>query len=314
LFEPAYAYGGYMKGNNYRVSATLLFLVLLLQGCSNVPLLDPKGPIGSSELVVIGVAFALMLIVVIPVIVMALWFPRRYKASNPKGDYAPKWSYSRKIELTVWLVPAAIVTALSILTWKETHRLDPFAPLKTTVNPIDIEAVSFDWKWLFIYPQQNIATVNQLVFPAHVPINFRITSDTVMTSFFIPQLGSQIYAMGGKKSQVHLLADEPGIYLGQNQQFSGRGFPDMNFIVRVTSDEQFDAWAHKTKQTPSKLDLTQLEKLRKPSAGYPVTSFSWVKQGLFNDIVSKYHAGSMNNPVDYQANSVLLEKKSMEEN
>lgn len=287
---------------------------LLLSGCSNAPLLNPKGPIGSSDLFVIGVAFALMLIVVIPVIVMAVWFPRRYKASDPKGDYAPKWSYSRNIELTIWLVPAAIVVALSVLTWKETHRLDPFEPLDSPVKPVEIEAVSLDWKWLFIYPQQKIATVNQVVFPANVPVHFTITSDTVVTSFFIPQLGSQIYAMGGKKSQLHLLADEPGVYVGQNQQFSGRGFPDMNFKVRVTSESGFNTWVQKMKQAPNRLDEAQLDQLRKPSTAFPATSFSWVKQGLFDDIVNKYQASSINHSDAYQAKTDVLEKKSMEEN
>jgi cytochrome o ubiquinol oxidase subunit 2 len=296
-----------MKGNNIQIVFSVLYVALFLGGCSNAPLLDPKGPIGSAELFVIGIAFALMLIVVIPVIVMALWFPRRYKASNPKGDYAPKWSHSHKIELIVWLVPAAIVTALSILTWKETHRLDPFTPLDSTVKPVHIEAVSFDWKWLFIYPEQNIATVDQLVFPAQVPVSFTVTSDTVVTSFFIPQLGSQIYAMGGRQSRVHLLADEPGVYVGQNQQFSGRGFPDMNFRVRVTTQKQFNAWVQKTKQSTDRLDFAQLEKLRKPGIGFPVSAFSSVKQGLFNDIVNKYHASDTNEAGSYQAKTDTFE-------
>jgi cytochrome o ubiquinol oxidase subunit 2 len=277
-----------MKRNKPLAGLVLLCVAGFLQGCSTIPLLNPKGPVGAADLFVIGVSFTLMLLVVVPVIIMAIWFPRRYKASNPKGDYAPKWSYSFKIELIVWLVPAVIVTALSVLTWKETHRLDPFIPIHSAVKPINIEAVSFDWKWLFIYPDQQVATVNHLVVPAKVPLNFKITSDTVMTSFFIPQLGSQIYAMGGMQSRLHLLADEPGEYSGQNQQFSGDGFPDMHFNVSAMTQDQFDAWIAKTKQAPDKLDQTQLEKLRKPGVGFPVTYFSWVKPGLFSDILSKY--------------------------
>jgi cytochrome o ubiquinol oxidase subunit II len=277
-----------------------------LAGCSNIQLLQPKGPIGESELFVIGVALALMLIVVIPVFVMALWFPRRYKASAPKGDYDPKWSHSARIDLVVWTIPAVIVVALGILAWKETHRLDPFRPIDSTVAPISIEAVSLDWKWLFIYPEQNIATVNQLVFPANVPVSFTITSDTVMTSFFIPQLGSQIYAMAGRQSRLHLLADEPGVYVGQNQQFSGRGFSDMNFKVKVTSRKQFEAWIQKTRQSPDKLDLARYEALRKPSVASPVTSFSWVGHGLFDDIVNRYSATSRQ-PGSLQAATGTLE-------
>lgn len=261
-----------------------------LAGCSNLPLLQPRGPIGQSELFVIAVAFALMLIVVIPVIVMAVWFPRRYKADSPREDYAPRWSHSSRIDLIVWLIPSVIVVALGTLAWRETHRLDPFRPIDAVAAPLDIDVVSLDWKWLFIYPQQNIATVNQLVLPVDVPVSFRITSDTVMTSFFIPQLGSQIYAMAGRQSRLHLLADTPGVYAGQNQQFSGRGFADMNFKVTVTSPGQFDAWIKKTRQSPDKLDMAKFEALRKPSVHDPAATFSPVRNGLFDDIVGSYRA------------------------
>jgi len=262
-----------------------------LSGCSQLPLLDPQGPIGKAEMHIIGMAFALMLIVVIPVIVMAIWFPRRYSASDPKGDYAPKWSRSARIDLIVWLVPAVIVLALGILTWRGSHRLDPFRPIDAGVKPLSIEVVSLDWKWLFIYPDQDIATVNRLVIPAHVPISFRITSDTVMTAFFIPQLGSQIYALAGRQSRLHLLADTPGVYTGQNQQFSGRGFADMHFRVRVTSKKQFAAWVHRARQSPHGLDAARFAAIAKPSVRYPVSVFSPVSPGLFDDIVNRFRAG-----------------------
>ncbi|MGA7594320.1 MAG: ubiquinol oxidase subunit II [Gallionella sp.] len=264
-----------------------LCLAVFLSGCSRIPLLDPKGPVGDSELHDIEVAFALMLIVVIPVIFMALWFPRKFRASDPNADYDPKWSDSVKIDLVTWLIPAAIVLALGALSWKETHRLDPFKPIDPSVSPINIEAVSLDWKWLFIYPGQNIAAVNQLVLPANVPVSLRITSDTVMTSFFIPQLGSQIYAMAGMQTRLHLLADTPGVYFGQNQQYSGRGYSDMNFKVSVTSLNQFKAWVQKVKQSPDRLDLARFKEISKPSVDYPVASFSWVERGLFANIVDK---------------------------
>ena len=259
-------------------------------------LFDPKGPIGDAERFVIIAAFVLMLIVVIPVFVMAFWFPWKYRASNTKATYMPKWSHSGKIELVIWLVPVAIVTALGILVWSTTHRLDPYKPIDAGVKPISIEAVSLDWKWLFIYPDQHIAAVNQLVFPAKVPLSFRITSDTVMTSFFIPQLGSQIYAMAGMQTRLHLMADEPGIYAGQNQQFSGRGYADMNFKAIAVSREQFEAWVQKIRQSPDKLDLARFEELEKPSVGYPVTYFSSVKPDLFDHIMRKYNKSNGINP------------------
>jgi cytochrome o ubiquinol oxidase subunit II len=263
---------------------------LCLSGCSGIPLLDPKGPVGEAEMHIIGVAFSLMLIVVVPVTIMAVWFPRRYKASNPKGDYDPTWSRSTRIDVVVWLIPALIVTALGILTWRETHKLDPFRPIADGVKPLPIEVVSLDWKWLFIYPQQGIATVNRLVIPALVPISFRLTSDTVMSSFFIPQLGSQIYAMAGRQSRLHLLANTPGVYSGQNQQFSGRGFADMRFQVQVTSAKQFAAWVKKTREASGRLDAARFAVLSKPGVQVAETAFSSVSPGLFEAIVNRFRS------------------------
>ena len=161
----------------------------------------------------------------------------------------PKWSYSAKIDLVMWAVPIAIVTVLAMLAWTRTHALDPYKPIPSAEKPINIEAVSLDWKWLFIYPDQNIATVNQITFPVNVPVSFKLTSDTVMTSFFIPQLGSQIYAMGGMQTRLHLLADKPGTYAGQNNQISGRGYADMHFKAHAVSREEFQAWVQKIRQS-----------------------------------------------------------------
>ena len=251
-------------------------------------LFNPKGAIGDAERFVIITAICLMLIVVIPVFIMAFLFSRRYRASNTKATYTPKWSYSTKIDLIIWLVPIAIVTALGIMAWSMTHHLNPYKPINPGIKPVSIEAVSLDWKWLFIYPDHRIAAVNQLVFPAKVPLRFRITSDTVMTSFFIPQLGSQIYAMAGMQTRLYLIADEPGVYDGQNQQFSGRGYADMTFKAIAVSGDQFESWVRKIKQSPDKLDLVRYEELEKPSPGYPVTYFSFVKPDLFDHILSKY--------------------------
>jgi len=256
-------------------------------------LFDSKGPIGDAERLVIVTAFVLMLIVVIPVLVMVFWFSRRYRASNTKAIYTPEWSYSGKIDLAMWLVPFAIVTALGILSWNETHQLDPYKPIEPGIDPIRIEVVSMDWKWLFIYPDHDIAVVNQLVFPARVPLNFRITSDTVLTSFFIPQLGSQIYAMAGRQSRLHLLAGEMGSYAGHNQQFSGRGYADMHFKAIAVSREQFEAWVQNTRQSPDKLDPARYKKLAKPSVGHAVMYFSSVKPGLFDLIIRKYQTGEL---------------------
>ena len=267
---------------------TFLCIIPLLQGCSELVLFNPKGPVGESEKYIILISFALMLIVVVPVIVMSIWIPIKYRESNTKARYDPNWSYSKRIELAMWLVPIVIVLILSAILWRETHRLDPYKPLISESKPLNVEVVSLDWKWLFIYPEQNIAIVNQFVFPAKIPLSFKITSDTVMTSFFIPQLGSQIYAMAGMQTRLHLLADEQGEYTGQNQQFSGAGFPSMTFNAKATSHENFDSWVQHVKQSPDRLDFARFDELRKPSISDSVIYFSSIEPGLFEHIVNKY--------------------------
>ncbi len=276
---------------NIIVGLLLLCAASLLTGCSQTLLFDPKGPVGESERWIIIISFVLMMIVVIPVYVMVVWFPWKYRASNTEAEYDPKWSHSTKIEFFIWLVPAIIITLLSIILWRSTHQLDPYKPIESAAQPIVIEAVSMDWKWLFIYPDEQIATVNEIVFPVHVPLSFKITSDTVMTSFFIPQLGSQIYAMAGMQTKLHLLADETGTFVGQNQQFSGDGYSEMQFKAISVSREEFDAWLEKVRQASEVLDTARYEKLTEPSIGDPVKHFSSVNPGLFGHIMGKYSHG-----------------------
>ena len=284
-----------------------------LGACSQVPLLDPKGPIGDSERFVIIAAFILMLIVVVPVFILSYWFSWKYRAANTSADYTPKWSYSGKIDLVMWLVPVAIVSALGYLSWDATHRLDPYKPIDVGVKPVRIEVVSLDWKWLFIYPEHGIAVVNEIVFPAKVPLSFRVTSDTVLTSFFIPQLGSQIYAMAGRQTRLHLLADETGTYSGHNQQFSGRGYADMHFTARAVSADQFEAWVRKVRQTALRLDQTRYEALEKPSISHSVTYFSAVEPGLFEGIIRKYRPAEGNpGPLSRDAGSIPMNTGALE--
>lgn len=278
-----------MKGTIRALCAlSAALFALLLQGCDELVLLAPKGPIGDQERTLILIAFGLMLLVVIPVIVMAVWFPLKYRESRQAADYAPDWAHSGKIELVMWLVPLVIVLLLSALLWRDTHRLDPYKPLAAPEAQLPVEVVSLDWKWLFIYPKQNIAVVNELVFPAKVPLSFSITSDTVMTSFFIPQLGSQIYAMGGMRTRLHLLADAEGKYLGQNQQFSGAGYPDMAFAATAASPDAFEAWVQKVRQSPRRLDAAGFEALRQPGVMSGVTYYSSVEPGMFEYILNQY--------------------------
>ena len=280
-----------MMRKNYFVLVCLSSLgaVSLLEGCSTILIFDPKGPIGESIRFVIIAAIALMLIVVIPVFIMTFLFSVKYRAANTASTYTPKWSKSSAIDLVMWGVPVVIVTVLAMLAWTRTHALDPYKPIPSAHKPVNIQAVSLDWKWLFIYPEQNIATVNQLTFPAKVPLSFKLTSQTVMTSFFIPQLGSQMYAMGGMQTQLHLLADKPGTYAGHNNQISGIGYANMHFQAQAVSPEEFQAWVEKVRQSKEKLDLGRYEQLTQPNDGYyPVTYFSAVEPDLFLYILRTY--------------------------
>lgn len=259
-------------------------------GAGHWTLLDPMGPIGADEKTLILTAFGLMLIVVLPVIFMTFAFAWKYRASNKAATYQPKWDYSGKIETIIWIVPAVIVTTLGILVWKSSHDLDPYKPTASAVPPVQVEAVSLDWKWLFIYPQLGIATVNRLVIPTGVPVSFHITSDSVMTSFFIPRLGSQIYAMNGMQTRLHLVAAHPGTYRGLNTQFSGAGFSGMYFDTVATSQQGFDAWVKQVRQSPTKLDEAAFKQLELPSQNNPPAFFSAVKPHLFDQIIQKYMA------------------------
>jgi len=260
---------------------------VFLSGCS-MEVLSPKGDIGMQERTLILTALGLMLIVVVPVIVMTLAFAWRYRSTNTKATYAPKWAHSTAIEVVVWTVPCIIVSILAVIAWRTSHTLDPYRPLDSNVKPITVEAVSLDWKWLFIYPDYGVASVNELAMPVNVPVNFKITSDTVMNSFFIPQLGSQIYAMAGMETKLHLIANEAGNYEGLSANYSGEGFSDMHFQAIATTQQGFDDWIKKAKAGSGDLTMATYEMLAKPSMRLPVTYYSNVSPDLFGGIVHKY--------------------------
>ena len=267
-------------------------LLVSLAGCSgNLAVLDPKGSVGMAEKSLIATATWAMLLVVVPVIILTLVFAWRYRASNRNATYAPKWAHSTAIEVVVWAIPAAIILFLAILTWRTSHELDPYKPLESSVKPVNVEVVALDWKWLFIYPDLGIATVNQLAVPVGTPVNFRITSDSVMNSFFIPQLGTQVYAMAGMQTRLHLIADEAGNYAGASANFSGRGFSDMKFRTLAEPREQFDAWVQKVKASSDRLDMTAYGTVAQPSEKAPVRYFSSVDPKLFHNIIAKYNDG-----------------------
>lgn len=265
-------------------------VALFLTGCQG-GILDPKGQVGIEEKNLIITATVLMLLVVIPVICLTLFFAWKYRASNQNARYEPKWSHSSKIEMVCWGIPIVIILILGTITWISTHRLDPYRPLDVEPGTptIEVQAVSLDWKWLFIYPEQGIATVNELVFPKDTQIRFRVTSQSVMNSFFIPQLGSQIYSMAMMETKLHLIANESGTFDGISSNYSGAGFTGMKFkAIATPTQEDFDAWVNKVRQSKHVLDDATYAELVKPSERHPVEYFSSVKPKMFEQIVHQY--------------------------
>jgi cytochrome o ubiquinol oxidase subunit 2 len=273
-------YFGYLK--------RLCWLPMLMLGGCKWTLMDPKGQIGADEKSLIITLTLLMLIVVIPAIAMTLFFAWKYRATNRRATYAPEWSHSGRIELAVWSIPLILLVILGWLTWDSSHKLDPYRPLDSAVKPVEIQVVSLDWKWLFIYPEQGIATVNEVVFPKDTPVNFKITSQGTMNSFFIPQLGSQIYAMAGMQTKLHLIANEEGVFDGMSANYSGGGFSGMKFKAKATSNEGFDAWVAQVKAAPQSLELANYPALAAPSEADPVQYFATVSPELYPHILNQY--------------------------
>ncbi len=264
----------------------LLATAPALGGC-DWSVMDPKGPIGADEKSLILFATGLMLIVVVPVILMTLAFAWRYRSSNTAATYKPDWEHSSRIELVVWLVPCVIVLFLGIATWRASHRLDPYRPIAAAAKPIEVQVVSLDWKWLFIYPDLNVASVNELAMPVGTPVHFDMTSSGVMNSFFVPQLGSQVYTMAGMQTQLSLLASTAGDYAGISANFSGDGFSDMQFTAKALNQADFDAWVQKARASSQGLTMQAYRQLAQPSERVPVSYYGSVQPTVFHDVLNK---------------------------
>jgi cytochrome o ubiquinol oxidase subunit II len=276
----------------------ILISMFFLSGCEKMIVLNSKGSIGQEEADLIYTAFGLMLIVVIPVFIMAFWFAMRYRASKKNEDYDPNWGNSSIIEKFIWLVPILIVAILSYLVWTKTHKLDPYKSIASEKRPLNIEVISLDWNWLFIYPDYDIAILNELVIPAKTPVSFKLTSASLMTSFFIPQLGSQMYAMAGMRTRLHLLANYHGEYEGQNFEFNGDGYTTMHFKVYAKTPQAFNDWMKQTKATSQKNPLTMesFKILTKPLTNRPIVIYTPVEKELFNKVMEPYRGWMDKNP------------------
>jgi cytochrome o ubiquinol oxidase subunit 2 len=262
------------------------FLFAPLAGCGGV--LDPQGPIGASQKLILIDSLAIMLAIVVPTILATLAFAWWFRASNRRATYRPDWAFSGQLELIVWAIPALVITFLGGIAWFGSQALDPFRPIPSAAKPVEIEVVSLNWKWLFIYPEEGVAAVNQLVVPVGVPVHFRLTSSGVMNSFFVPQLGSQIYTMAGMTSQLYLQADRVGAYNGLSAQYSGDGFADMRFVVRAVPADDYAKWIADTKTGGPTLDKAAYAELAKPSTNVKPATYSSVEAGLFDVIVNQF--------------------------
>lgn len=278
--------------------AVLAGTLLLLAGCAHKQtggVLNPKGLVAAEQYRLMMDCVALMLIVVIPVIIMSFAFAHRYSIKNKDpGKYRPNWSHNSVLESVWWGVPCVIIVILGIITWISSHKLDPYRKLDVPGKPpIQIQAVALRWKWLFIYPNQKIATINELDIPVNRQVQFLITSDAPMSAFFIPQLGSQIYAMAGMRTRLHLVANHKGVYEGLDSQYNGEGFSDMHFKVHVTTQKKYADWLKRVRKSKLKLDIPEYQKIVKPTIANPVVYYSHVKPKLFKRIMEQYTKPNM---------------------
>lgn len=269
------------------VSFAVLALTAFLAGCENQVLLSPKGEVGMAERDLILFATGLMLLVVLPVIGMTLYFAWKYRATNEKAEYLPDWHHSNKIEAAVWLIPVVIIVVLGTVTWISTHKLDPYRPLVSDVKPINVEVVALDWKWLFIYPDLGVASVNEMAMPVNVPVNFKLTSSSIMNSFFIPALGSQVYSMPSMQTKLHLVANQEGVFDGISANYSGQGFAQMRFKAHSLNQADFDKWIADAKASGQELSRDRYASLVQPSEKAPVQYFAYNDKALFHNIVNR---------------------------
>lgn len=265
-----------------QVSAPLAGLALA--GCQG-SIFDPLGPVGRDDATILIEATIIMLAIIIPTILLAFWMVWRYSAAKPKGEYLPYWSYSGRIEAVVWSIPILTIMFIGGVIWIGSIRLDPFRPLDSKMPPLEVQVVALDWKWLFIYPKEGVATVNRLVVPAGTPVHFSITSASVFNGFFIPRLGSMIYAMPGMVAQLNLQADRPADMFGQSTQFSGDGFSDMQFEVKSVTAKDYAAWLKSARAGGQALDRAAYIQLSRQSQNVKPYSYAKADPMLFDAVV-----------------------------
>ncbi len=269
-------------------AAILVAFFALLIGDNNVALLNPKGIIAAQQKSLIITLIGLMLIIVIPVLTATFFISWKYREGNPASEYTPNKVNTLTQQLTLWSFPVVIIFFMSIIMWQSTHKLDPFKPIASANKPITIQVVALQWKWLFIYPEQQIATINFVQFPEQTPINFELTADAPMNSFWIPQLGGQMYSMPGMKTHLNLMATEQGEFAGSAAEISGSGFAGMKFVAKSSSQQDFDQWIKFVKNFNSALDMEAYEQISEPSEYDPVAYYSVAEEKLFDNVMMQF--------------------------
>ncbi len=250
--------------------------------------LNPSGVIAKSERNILLLAASIVLSIIIPVFILTFFIVVRYQEGNAKTPYTPDWNYNRKLEVLWWIIPAVIIVLLGTLTWITTHQLDPTKSINAPNKPLTIEVVALQWRWLFIYPQQHIATINFVEFPVNTPVAFQLTADGPMTSFWIPQLGGQMYAMSAMVNTTHLISNAPGEFQGINNEISGQGFIGMRFIAKSTTQADFDRWVQIVQQSSQLLNLQKYTSLAQPNTDEREEFYSLSDKDLYNEIVTKF--------------------------
>jgi cytochrome o ubiquinol oxidase subunit 2 len=273
------------------ILAGILLGIVLFIANTDIAILHPAGTIAAQQRNLIAFATLLSLIVILPVFALTFFIVWKYRVSNKKTKkYTPDWDRHRGLEFVWWAIPCAIILVLAVVAWKTSYSLDPYRDISSAKKPLTIQVVSLQWKWLFIYPEQKIATVNYVQFPQDTPVDFEITADSPMNSFWIPRLGGQVYAMSGMNTQLHLMADAPGSYRGSSANISGEGFAAMKFTAESTTQANFDKWVGTIKGSPNKLDWAEYTKLAVPSTQYTTGRYILADSGLHTTILMKYMA------------------------
>lgn len=265
-----------------------LGLVIHLLGGENVAVLRPAGIIADKQRQLLTIAAVLSLVVILPVFVLTFFIAFRYRESNRHARYSPDWDHHPLLETLWWGIPIAIIMVLAVITWQSSHQLDPSRSLASSKRPLTIQVIALQWKWLFIYPEQHIASINYVQFPVDQPVEFHITADAPMNSFWIPQLGGQIYAMTGMTTQLHLMASKAGNYQGSSANLSGSGFADMKFVSHASSADDFEQWVSTTRNSGYQLTAEKYQLLARPSKASPPYGFSIDDTSLYDTVVMGY--------------------------